>query len=573
MIAQGDLLRRIFILRSGTAQVSIASAGGAEEVVSWVAPGATLGEISLLTGQPATASVRAVTDLEVFMLSADDFHELASTFPEIHRNLGMIISERMVRASAQPAFQHHDRITILRDFGAPPTLGYALACSLAWHVRRDTILVVLGGGIPPAELMALASANPSFRNGFQENASPSMPSGTPPGPRADLLLSDPNGRSIEPWLMGRLTDLTRAYEHVLIQVPANRPLPLSTDRVVALRGASDRRDGGPEKRLRLTLRAWTDDGRRPRPTNGGILDVAGLRPAEEACLRDGLLPTLGPGGAAMGWAARELAELKVGVAFGGGSVLGYAHLGVMQVLERAGLRPDFVAGTSIGAPIAALCSLEYSPAERSRIIDMVGRGAFRLTLPFTSIMSSSAIVRGMRALVGDTLIEDMPIPFAAIASDLISGRAVALRSGPLWKSLMASMSIPGIYSPQRIGNRLLVDGGLLVPVPTRAVAEMGADTIIGVKLNAAPSLHWGDERRKVWLVQVLRRSLDMMQSKIASGTADKATMLIEAEIPNPGGVGLHKFTDGRRFIEFGEAAAEAALPRLLATLPWLRPIR
>ncbi len=570
VIAQGDLPRRIFILQSGTAQVSIARASAGEEVVRWVAPGATLGEISMLTGQPATATVRAITDLEVLGLSRDDFHEFANAFPDIHRNLGTIISERMVQDSA-PTFRHHDRITILLDFGAPPTLGYALASSMAWHVRRNTVLVVLDGGAPPAELLALARATPSVRSGFKEAciASP----GERPEPRADLLMSGPDGPSTDQWVSGKLTELTRAYEHVLIQVRADRPLPLITDRIVALAGASGSHAVDADDRFRYTVQGWTGDGRPPRPTEDGILHVPALRPNEEASLRDGLLPSLEPGGAAIGWAARDLADLKVGIAFGGGSVLGYAHLGVMQVLERAGLRPDFVAGTSIGAPLAALCSLEYGPAERSRIIDTVGRGAFRPTLPFTAVMSSSAIVRGIRDVIGDTRIEDMPIPFAAVAADLISGRAIALRRGPLWKALMASMSIPGIYSPQRIGPHLLVDGGLLDPVPTGVVAEMGADTMIGVKLNPAPTLEWGDERRRVWLVQVLRRSLDMMQSQIASDTADKATIMIEAEIPNPGGVGLQRFTDGRRFIEFGEAAAEAALPRLVASLPWLQPIR
>jgi NTE family protein len=558
IIARGERPGRLFILTSGTAQVNIAAAAG-EEVVRWIAPGATVGEVSLLTGQPATATVRAVTDLEALTLAAADFHAVAGACPAILRNLGTIMSQRVVEDSGPPV-RNGDRLTILLNCNAPPTLGYALACSLAWHVRRDTLLVVLDGGHPAPELRALAKAN-----------GPSMSGITRGRPRAHLIVSGPDGISLERWVSGRLTELTRAYDHVLLQVPGDRPLPFETDRIVVLAGAPGGA-GAAHDRPRLTMCAWSDGGRRPSPNDKGVLHVPPLKPAEAACLEDGLLPPMGSGSKPIGWAARDLAGLKVGVAFGGGAARGYAHLGVMQVLERAGVRPDFVAGTSIGAPLAALFSLGYSPAERLRIIDTVGRGAIRPTFPLTSMMSSSAIEKGIRGVVGDTSIEDMPIPFAAVAADLISGRAIALRRGPLWKSLMASMSIPGIYSPQRIGTRLLVDGGLLEPVPTRTVAEMGADKVVGIKLIGTGS-QWGDDGDKVWLMQVLRRSFEILQSKIGSHSPDQPTVAIEPEMPNGAGLGLLKFTDGSRFIEYGHAAAEAALPRLTATLPWLQPMR
>jgi NTE family protein len=559
VIAQGQRHGRLLVVTSGTAQVSVA--GAAEnEVVRWIAPGATVGEISLLTGQPATATVRAVTDLEVVTLSAADFQAVAGTCPAILRNLGIIMSQRVVEDSGPPV-RNRDRLTLLLDCNAPPTLGYALACSLAWHTRHDTLLVVLHGGTPAPELLALAKANaPCDARTIQGR------------PRAHLLLSGPDGMSLDRWVSGRLTELTRMYDHVLLQVQGDRPPLLDTDRTVLMANASCGADAAHD-RPRFTMCAWSDGGCGPSPNDAGVLHVQPLQPPETACLKDGLLPPMSSGSIAIGWAARDLAGLKVGIAFGGGAARGYAHLGVMQVLERTGVRPDFVAGTSIGAPIGALCSLGYSPAESLRIVDNVGRGAVRPTLPFTSILSSSAIVKGIRAVVGDTSIEDMPIPFAAVAADLLSGRATALRRGTLWKALMASMAIPGIYSPLRIGARLLVDGGLLEPVPTATVAEMGADKVIGIKLIGNSSSPWGHDHDKVWLTQVLRRSFDILQSQIDSPAGDQATVVIEPEIPRQAGFGLLRFTDGSRFIEHGHAAAEAALPRLAATLPWLKPIR
>jgi NTE family protein len=140
------------------------------------------------------------------------------------------------------------------------------------------------------------------------------------------------------------------------------------------------------------------------------------------------------------------------------------------------------------------------------------------------------------------------------------------------------MAIPGIYPAQRIGTYALVDGGILNPVPSNVAAELGADTVIAVKLagrpapESRPAEQPAGPARTPGVIPAILRSIEMMQSKIVTDTAAAATLVIEPDFPQGGrGWGLRHFTDGRRYVAVGEAAAEAALPRIAAALPWLQP--
>ena len=140
VVAEGDRTKEIFIAQSGSADVVIAGQDGVDRLVGRIVPGGTVGEISLLTGQPAVATVRAGADFEAIVLSETDFASLAESFPEIYRNLGTILAERLARTDRLAVGEREGHLTLLEDAGAPPLLGYALACSVAWHTRERTLL-------------------------------------------------------------------------------------------------------------------------------------------------------------------------------------------------------------------------------------------------------------------------------------------------------------------------------------------------------------------------------------------------------------------------------------------------
>ncbi len=175
----------------------------------------------------------------------------------------------------------------------------------------------------------------------------------------------------------------------------------------------------------------------------------------------------------------------IGVALGSGSARGWAHVGVLRALERAGLAPDVVCGTSIGALVGA--------AYAAGRVEQLDRWVGGLTWPAVmglmdfhmdgGLISGTRLVDFFRSKFDDPGIEKLPKPFGCVATELTSGREIWLRRGPVIDAVRASAALPGLLSPVVHEERLLVDGGLVNPVPVSLCRAMGADIVIGVDLN------------------------------------------------------------------------------------------
>jgi NTE family protein len=303
--------------------------------------------------------------------------------------------------------------------------------------------------------------------------------------------------------------------------------------------------------------------------------VAAPTEEERRSIAAGALPNRSPAGRALGWVARDIAGLKVGLALGSGSVRGFAHIGILRVLQRAGLPVDFLTGSSIGAPIAGMIAAGDDPETILENLSRVGKATFRPRVPRHAILSSNGVRDVMRSVWGERRIEDLQIPLGIVAVDIETRREVVFHSGVLWVAALASIAIPGVYPPVRIGEKTLVDGGVLNPVPIDVAAAMGADRVIGVRLGdlgqidrveavathaAAPTLS---------ILQVLMRSVDAMQAAVNVSPSTVPSTIIEPDFPPSAGFPLRDFGQGARFVEHGEAAAELALDRLRGLFPWL----
>jgi NTE family protein len=555
VLSSGETPPGLYLVRSGTADVFLADRHGVEHRVGTVGPGTTLGEIELLTGQPTVATVRARSAVEALILSEADFERIASRFPQVYRNLGAILSQRLRRTGRLAVEETAGRVTVLLDWGAPPLLAYALASSVAWHMRGPALLLVVGS-TPPERLATLAGTSPE------------------PPARAELMLAPPVGRFAPSSLPATVEELRVRYEHVFVQQDGERAAPLLGARAVhLLRPEAPPLDASDEPLH--AIRGWVSGAAAFRANREGVLEVPPLTPADEAALADGLLSATTAAGRALGWAARDLAGLKVGVALSAGGAKGYAHIGALRALEQTGVPLDYLAGTSVGAAIGALQALGYAPAEMAASLERIAATLFRPTVPRRALLSSAPLARALRAIAGDLLIEDLPLPLAVVATDVLGPREVVFRRGLLWLAVLASISMPGIYPPQRVGRYVLVDGGVLNPVPSDTVAEMGADKVIAILVRGetitvdaqAEALQGSGPLPSV--VEVLVRSTELMQSKITNEGAAAATIVIAPEFKELPERSLRRFAHGRRYIEDGAAAVEAALPRMAAALPWL----
>lgn len=178
-------------------------------------------------------------------------------------------------------------------------------------------------------------------------------------------------------------------------------------------------------------------------------------------------------------------KTRIGLALGGGSARGWAHIGVIRALQDAGIEPDIVCGTSIGALVgAAYVGGELDPLEawvRSlRLQTVVGFLDFSLT---GGLIKGEKLIGFFRNHFVDRDIRELARPFGAVATDLQRGREVWLREGPVTDAVRASIALPGLFTPVQLDGRWLVDGGLVNPVPVSLCRAMGADLVIAVDLN------------------------------------------------------------------------------------------
>ena len=178
---------------------------------------------------------------------------------------------------------------------------------------------------------------------------------------------------------------------------------------------------------------------------------------------------------------------KIGLALGSGAARGWAHVGVVRGLREAGIEPDLVCGSSIGAVVGAAYAAQlFDEFER-----WVRRLDWRQIVGYFDLSLRGGLIKARRVFttlaeaMPDRAIEDLPVPFAAVATDLATGREVWLREGSLHDALRASVALPGLVTPARRDGRWLVDGGLVNPVPISVCRALGADSVIAVDLNTA----------------------------------------------------------------------------------------
>jgi NTE family protein len=568
MIAPGDMPREMYVIESGGADVALIDRQGGEHLVNRVGPGAPLGEMSLFTGHPASALVRTNAPTSVVVLREPAFLKMAEAFPRIYRNLGAILSERLVSSDRRSLRDRAPHVSLLRDRGAPPLLAYAITCSIAWHLRQPVLLLVDGG--PPA--VEALEMNGALRSAGEEGG---------------LALFQPAGGSAFAAFVGVVDDaaqiagerftalldrLQERFAHVLLFGRAFDCLAGVAGQSATLAGPQA---ASPFADSRFTLRGWRDNHGRIRPDVDGLLDVPALDAAATQELAGGALSLRTPAGRACGWAARDLTGMKVGLALGAGSAKGFAHIGVLRVLQQACIPVDYIAGSSIGAAVAALHARGDSEESIIGFLREASSALFRLALPTTSLLSSSGLRALARRTGGSTRFEALPQPLAIVAADLVHREEVIFQRGLVWPALLASISLPGIYPPQKHGHRLLVDGGVLNPVPSSIAAEMGASTVLAVRLShrpvtGVPPVGTGGAQPRMSLIRTILNAIEAMQSKISATAVAGATIIIEPEFDGGPSGGLRDFRRGAEFVPLGEAAAIAALPRIAAALPWVR---
>lgn len=252
---------------------------------------------------------------------------------------------------------------------------------------------------------------------------------------------------------------------------------------------------------------------------------------------------------------------RLGLALGGGAARGFAHVGVIQVLEQNGIRPDLVVGTSAGSMVAAMYASGKTAAElETTALSMEEATLTDWSLPIMGrgMLRGEALTRYVRQAVGGKLLENMSIPLGVLATDLATGQGVLFRRGDAAQAVRASSAVPGVFAPVNITGRDYVDGGLVAPVPVRYARDMGAEVVLAVDISSAP-----EGNSAVGSVQVLLQTFAIMGQSINRHELAGADVVLRPALV---GVGSADFTARLRAIEAGRAAMQAALPQLRTQL-------
>ena len=257
--------------------------------------------------------------------------------------------------------------------------------------------------------------------------------------------------------------------------------------------------------------------------------------------------------------ARPSRAPRVGLALGGGAARGFAHIGVIQVLEEAGIRPELVVGTSAGSLVAALYASGRGGTALAQLAQTMDEGAITdWVFPARGLIRGDALARYVREHTAGRTIEQMPLPLGIVATDLDSGTPILFQRGDTGAAVRASSAVPAVFQPVRIGSREYVDGGLASPVPVRFARQMGADIVVAVDISTPPDgAPTGD------VFKMLLQTFSIMGKSISHFELRDADVVIR---PNLQGVGSADFAARMRAIARGREAAQAALAELRARL-------
>jgi NTE family protein len=271
---------------------------------------------------------------------------------------------------------------------------------------------------------------------------------------------------------------------------------------------------------------------------------------------------------------------SLGLALGGGGVRGFAHLGVLRVLEREGLAPGAIAGTSMGAIVAALYALSpsldvaeqrlgeffirFGPALR-HLAERVASSRVGIAVDEPSLLDAGVFHQHFDSLIPDTTFDTTRLPLAVVAVDLVSGEEVVFTSGPVRPAVLGSAALPGVFPPIGYDGRILVDGGWTSRIPVNAARQLGAKRVLAVEVSENADTPFPINQPKSGL-QIVLRAAEITRNHLARYAARDADLLL---IPPTGHVALHDASRAAECIRLGAEATHARIEELraLATGP------
>lgn len=452
LLRQGEVGDSLYVVTHGRLYVVVTRDDGDESIVARLGRWETVGEMAIITGEPRSATVIAARDTELIRLSRAALNRLAETHPHLPLALARSTIARMGRSQTQAAQVRRPRLATLALVPLAPDVPLARVAAHLVHAMSAT---------GPALLLTADIIDQHVGHHLAQT------------PRTGSA----NSRLLA-WLNERETDhQTVIYQADYTWTEWTQRCLRQADRVLLIAWAQgspalspiesayrDQRGAGPHPRQELLL---IHDSATLNPQDTRLwLDRRSVARHHHVRLED-----------ADDYArvARFLSGRALGAVFSGGGARGFAHTGVIRALAELGLPVDMVGGTSSGALAAAGLALDLEPdqiVELSRRLFFDKRAAIDPTLPVVSLMGAHKLVAAINEGYGERHIEDLPLPFFCVSSNLSRSEMVVHRRGLLRRALRASTSLPGVYPPVAIDGELHVDGAVLNNLPTDIMGDL-----------------------------------------------------------------------------------------------------
>jgi predicted acylesterase/phospholipase RssA/CRP-like cAMP-binding protein len=524
---EGEPGDSLFVIADGLARVIVSDPSGDRRAVARLRRGDVIGEMSLLTGEPRSATVVAGTPTTALELGQRDFAALLADHPRILANLARILSRRLAETTTQVADRR--------------ARGEAIALLVGPASARLVPALVAAAEAASPRPVASLDARLSIEQALDSLDDMLAEHGTA------ILVADLGADTL-----GALVD---GVDRAVAVIGSEAELAALAGRLAA----SPQSDG----RVEAVVVAEDEDERRR------LSEAVGARLPVVRAAATPLPP------ADAGWIGRHLARAKLGLALGAGGAKGYAHVGVLQVLEAAGFTVDCVAGSSIGAIAGTWLALGMDSAEVERTMRHAFRPEvvaeiFKLSLSGGST-GVEAMTKVLRETTRDATFDDILLPLAIMTVDLNAREPAPMLSGPLWEALLAATSVAGLFPPYETEGQRLVDGLALVPVPVDAVVGLGADVVVSVNLISRDVLPaWPGEAppepeepkgARTRMLDTLLEVMDVAQLDSSERHAARADVVVT---PRFGPGSWRDFHLADLFLEAGRQAAEEQLPALQA---------
>ena len=559
---QGDVGDALYVIVSGRVLFEVEGPDGTARVVGEAGAGEAVGEFALLTDARRSASVVAARETSLVEIGRELFAELVGAHPQLLFSIARTVAERQRQA-------HHHGSAALETGRLTVTL---LALDPALDVgplARD--LVGALGRIGEARLLDAAAVDAAIGPGASAAA---------PG--------DPHHAAVVQWLNEQ-----EAAAGTLVFVPdeagsawATRCLSRSDRALFVGRPDGDAALSEPERqleaagaRVRRALVLWHPPGTE-RPT-GTARWLTGREGYDLHHIREG-------DAAHVGRLARHVAGVAVGLVLGGGGARGYAHYGAVEALEEAGVPVDAVGGASFGALAAATVAMSEDHKAAFAANETLARNdlVFDRTVPIVALNRSRRLTQLCKRLYGDLQIEDLWVPYFAVAVNLSLGEPITIRRGPLWRAVRTSIAVPGIFTPIVEDGQILIDGAVMNNLPVDVMMDVvDTDRVVCVNLEPGqarasvaeigPSISgwrvlwerlnpFAKRRRLPLLSSVVSRTLFVGSRPRSAENAQRAALHLALDLP---GLSLLNFDNYRAAHQMGYDQTGDAARAWRATQP------